>query len=69
MCIGQHFLLPFIKQDNQYAHRLDFIVVLRTETKEILSVDMQRVSGEWITAPLDFENSDILFRRTATGNV
>ena len=44
------------KDDNQYAHPLDFVVVLDTETEEILSVDVRRVNGERTAAPLDAHN-------------
>ncbi|KFY50286.1 hypothetical protein V495_00317 [Pseudogymnoascus sp. VKM F-4514 (FW-929)] len=44
------------EHDNQYAHPLDFSVVVDTEKKEILSVDIRRVNGERTTVPLDEHN-------------
>lgn len=44
------------KDDNQYAHPLDFNVILDTETEEILSVDVHRVNGERTPIPLAEHN-------------
>ncbi|RHZ45552.1 peroxisomal copper amine oxidase [Aspergillus thermomutatus] len=44
------------KDDNQYAHPLDFTVVADTETEEILSVDVRCVNGERTPVPLDEHN-------------
>ncbi|KFY00281.1 hypothetical protein O988_03395, partial [Pseudogymnoascus sp. VKM F-3808] len=44
------------EHDNQYAHPLDFSVVVDTEKKEILSVDIRRVNGERTAVPLDEHN-------------
>ena len=38
------------ESDNQYAHPLDFTVILDTEKEEVLAVDIRRVNGER-TAP------------------
>ena len=48
--------LRLSKDDNQYAHPLDFVVILDTETEEILSVDVRRVNGERTAVPLDAHN-------------
>ena len=48
--------LRLSKDDNQYAHPLDFVVILDTETEEILSVDVRRVNGERTAVPLDVHN-------------
>jgi primary-amine oxidase len=42
--------------DNQYAHPLDFTVVVDTEKEEVLSVDIRRVNGERTAVPLDEHN-------------
>ncbi|KAJ9293090.1 hypothetical protein DTO271G3_8034 [Paecilomyces variotii] len=42
--------------DNQYAHPLDFAVVVDTETEEVLSVDIRLVNGERTRIPLDEHN-------------
>lgn len=42
--------------DNQYAHPLDFNVIVDTETEEVLSVDVRYVNGERTQAPLDEHN-------------
>ncbi|KFY68604.1 hypothetical protein V496_00947 [Pseudogymnoascus sp. VKM F-4515 (FW-2607)] len=44
------------KNDNQYAHPLDFSVVVDTEKKEVLSVDIRRVNGERTAVPIDEHN-------------
>ena len=44
------------EHDNQYAHPLDFVVVVDTETEEILSVDVRRVKGQRTNPPLDAHN-------------
>ncbi|KFY05178.1 hypothetical protein O988_00198, partial [Pseudogymnoascus sp. VKM F-3808] len=44
------------KHDNQYAHPLDFSVVVDTEKKQVLSVDIRRVNGERTAIPLDEHN-------------
>lgn len=38
--------------DNQYAHPLDFSVVVDTEKEEVLSVDIRHVNGERTKVPL-----------------
>lgn len=38
--------------DNQYAHPLDFTVVVDTEREEVLSVDVRYVNGERTKVPL-----------------
>ncbi|KAL1961801.1 hypothetical protein VTN77DRAFT_1051 [Rasamsonia byssochlamydoides] len=38
--------------DNQYAHPLDFVVVVDTEKEEVLSVDIRYVNGERTKIPL-----------------
>ncbi|OJJ32709.1 hypothetical protein ASPWEDRAFT_185195 [Aspergillus wentii DTO 134E9] len=51
--------LPYYRHstyDNQYAHPLDFTVVVDTETEEILSVDVRRVNGQRTSTPLDQHN-------------
>jgi len=42
--------------DNQYAHPLDFSVVLDTEAEEVLSVDVRRVNGERTAVPIQEHN-------------
>jgi primary-amine oxidase len=42
--------------DNQYAHPLDFSVVVDTEREEILSVDIRRVNGERTPVSLEEHN-------------
>ncbi|KAF6800217.1 primary-amine oxidase [Colletotrichum sojae] len=42
--------------DNQYAHPLDFSVVVDTETEEILAIDVRRVNGERTKVPLEEHN-------------
>lgn len=42
--------------DNQYAHPLDFSVVIDTETEEVLSVDVRLVNGERTPVPLEEHN-------------
>lgn len=42
--------------DNQYAHPLDFSVVVDTETEEVLAVDVRRVNGERTKVPLEEHN-------------
>ncbi|KAJ1323088.1 primary-amine oxidase [Microdochium nivale] len=42
--------------DNQYAHPLDFSIVLDTETEEVLAVDVRRVNGERTMPPFDNHN-------------
>lgn len=42
--------------DNQYAHPLDFSVVVDTESEEVLSVDIRRVNGERTPVPLAEHN-------------
>ncbi|KAH7129847.1 copper amine oxidase [Dactylonectria estremocensis] len=42
--------------DNQYAHPLDFSVVVDTETEEVLAVDIRLVNGERTQVPLDEHN-------------
>lgn len=42
--------------DNQYAHPLDFSVVVDTETEEVLSVDVRLVNGERTPVPLEEHN-------------
>lgn len=42
--------------DNQYAHPLDFSVVVDTEKAEVLSVDMRLVNGERTKVPLEEHN-------------
>ncbi|KAL0929768.1 primary-amine oxidase [Colletotrichum truncatum] len=44
------------KMDNQYAHPLDFSVVVDTETEEILAIDIRRVNGERTKVPLEEHN-------------
>ncbi len=43
-------------RDNQYAHPLDFSVVVDTESEEVLSVDIRRVNGERTAVPLEEHN-------------
>ncbi|KAE8356089.1 copper amine oxidase [Aspergillus coremiiformis] len=42
--------------DNQYAHPLDFVVIVDTEREEILSVDIRYVNGERTAVPLTEHN-------------
>jgi len=42
--------------DNQYAHPLDFTVVVDTEREKVLSVDIRRVNGERVPMPFDDHN-------------
>lgn len=42
--------------DNQYAHPLDFSVVVDTEKEEVLSVDIRHVNGERTKVPLAEHN-------------
>lgn len=42
--------------DNQYAHPLDFSVVVDTEKAEVLSVDVRLVNGERTKVPLEEHN-------------
>ncbi|OAA64323.1 peroxisomal copper amine oxidase [Niveomyces insectorum RCEF 264] len=42
--------------DNQYAHPLDFSVVVDTEAETLLSVDIRRVNGERTAVPLAEHN-------------
>ncbi|KAK2598263.1 hypothetical protein N8I77_011687 [Diaporthe amygdali] len=42
--------------DNQYAHPLDFSVVVDTEKAEVLSVDIRLVNGERTRVPLEEHN-------------
>lgn len=42
--------------DNQYAHPLDFTIVVDTEREEVLSVDIRRVNGERTAVPLEEHN-------------
>ncbi|KAL2207090.1 hypothetical protein CC79DRAFT_693225 [Sarocladium strictum] len=42
--------------DNQYAHPLDFNVVVDTEKEEVLSVDIRHVNGERTKVPLEEHN-------------
>lgn len=42
--------------DNQYAHPLDFTVVVDTEREELLSVDIRRVNGERTAVALEEHN-------------
>ncbi|KAL5350987.1 hypothetical protein ACLOAV_004560 [Pseudogymnoascus australis] len=44
------------EHDNQYAHPLDFSVVVDTEKKQVLSVDIRRVNGERTAVPLEEHN-------------
>ncbi|KFY17244.1 hypothetical protein V492_00805 [Pseudogymnoascus sp. VKM F-4246] len=44
------------ESDNQYAHPLDFSVVVDTEKKEVLSVDIRRVNGERTAVSWDEHN-------------
>ncbi|KAL5346685.1 hypothetical protein ACLOAV_008392 [Pseudogymnoascus australis] len=44
------------KHDNQYAHPLDFSVIVDTERKQVLSVDIRRVNGERTAVPMDEHN-------------
>ncbi|KAK8009142.1 copper amine oxidase [Apiospora marii] len=42
--------------DNQYAHPLDFTVIIDTEREEVLAVDVRRVNGERVPPPLEEHN-------------
>lgn len=42
--------------DNQYAHPLDFSVVLDTDKEEVLAVDVRLVNGERTPVPLEQHN-------------
>ena len=42
--------------DNQYAHPLDFSIVVDTEREEVLSVDVRYVNGERTAVPLGEHN-------------
>lgn len=42
--------------DNQYAHPLDFSVVVDTEREKVLSVDIRRVNGQRVPMPFDSHN-------------
>jgi primary-amine oxidase len=42
--------------DNQYAHPLDFSIVIDTEKEEVLAVDIRRVNGERTKVPLGEHN-------------
>lgn len=42
--------------DNQYAHPLDFVVVVDTEKEEVLAVDVRLVNGERTPPPLGEHN-------------
>lgn len=44
------------EMDNQYAHPLDFTVVLDTEKEEVLAIDVRRVNGERTPVPRDQHN-------------
>lgn len=51
--------LPYYRNsafDNQYAHPLDFSIVMDTEKEEILSVDIRMVNGERTAVPLTQHN-------------
>ncbi|KAI3545614.1 primary-amine oxidase [Colletotrichum filicis] len=51
--------LPYYRKssmDNQYAHPLDFSVVVDTETEEVLAIDVRHVNGERTKVPLDEHN-------------
>ncbi|KAJ0333889.1 hypothetical protein COL154_010668 [Colletotrichum chrysophilum] len=51
--------LPYYRNsqlDNQYAHPLDFSVVVDTETEEILAIDVRHVNGERTKVPLEEHN-------------
>ncbi|KAH0442366.1 peroxisomal copper amine oxidase [Colletotrichum camelliae] len=51
--------LPYYRNsqlDNQYAHPLDFSVVVDTETEEILAIDVRHVNGERTEVPLREHN-------------
>ncbi|KAK2760484.1 peroxisomal copper amine oxidase [Colletotrichum kahawae] len=51
--------LPYYRNsqlDNQYAHPLDFSVVVDTETEEILAIDVRHVNGERTEVPLGEHN-------------
>jgi primary-amine oxidase len=42
--------------DNQYAHPLDFVVVVDTEREEVLRVDVRRVDGKRVPVPKKSHN-------------
>ena len=42
--------------DNQYAHPLDFVVVVDTEREEVLRVDSRRVNGKRVPVPKKSHN-------------
>ncbi|KAF2014192.1 hypothetical protein BU24DRAFT_441798 [Aaosphaeria arxii CBS 175.79] len=42
--------------DNQYAHPLDFSVIVDTEKEVVLAVDIRRVNGERVKVPLEEHN-------------
>jgi primary-amine oxidase len=44
------------KFDNQYAHPLDFTVVIDTEKEEVLRIDVRRVDGKRVPVPRDSHN-------------
>ncbi|KAF9874370.1 primary-amine oxidase [Colletotrichum karsti] len=51
--------LPYYRKselDNQYAHPLDFSVVVDTETEEILAIDVRHVNGERTQVPMEEHN-------------
>lgn len=51
--------LPYYRNsqlDNQYAHPLDFSVVVDTETEEILAIDVRHVNGERTKVPFEEHN-------------
>ncbi|GKT50428.1 peroxisomal primary amine oxidase [Colletotrichum spaethianum] len=51
--------LPYYRNsamDNQYAHPLDFSVVVDTETEEVLAVDVRHVNGERTQVSLEEHN-------------
>ncbi|KAK3669910.1 hypothetical protein LTR78_010221 [Recurvomyces mirabilis] len=42
--------------DNQYAHPLDFAVVIDTEKEEVLRIDIRKVDGKRVAVPKDQHN-------------
>ncbi|GJC77172.1 peroxisomal primary amine oxidase [Colletotrichum liriopes] len=51
--------LPYYRNsamDNQYAHPVDFSVVVDTETEEVLAVDVRHVNGERTQVSLEEHN-------------
>lgn len=44
------------KLDNQYAHPLDFTVVIDTEKEVVLSIDIRKVGGKRVPVPRDQHN-------------